>query len=62
MVFPSKGGVLLDKRVTDSRGFTEKTVAEVLAGKHPPERQPRSYTLEAYKETPVLFPWILQRM
>ena len=37
----------------DSTGFTDKTGAEVLVGKHPSKRKPHISTLEAYKETPV---------
>ena len=31
----------------------DKTVLEVLAGKHPPERKIHCSTLEAYEETPI---------
>ena len=33
---------------TDRTGPTDKPVAEVLAGKHPPDKRNHSYTLEAY--------------
>ena len=45
--------MLPNERTTVITGFTEKTVAEVLAGKHPAEMKPLCYMMEAYKETPV---------
>ena len=49
-------GFLPDDRATVKTGITDKTVAEVLAGKQPPDRKPDFYTLEAYKETPIFIP------
>ena len=36
-----------------SAGFTDKSVAEVLVGKHLTDRKLHYSTLEAYEETPV---------
>ena len=40
----------------------DKVVADFLAGNHIPEIKPHSSMLEVYKETPILFRWILRRM
>ena len=48
--------MLPDKWASDSAIFMDKTVAGVLVGKNPPEREPNCSTLEAYKETPVFIP------
>ena len=45
--------MLPQNRATDSMVFTDNTVAEVLAGKHPPERKPYCSALEAHKEMSI---------
>ena len=48
------GGLFLpNNRVTDKTGVVDKTVAEFLVGKHPPERKPHCSTLEACEETTI---------
>ena len=44
---------LPNNRATASTLFTDKTVAEVLTGKHPPERKTHFSTLKVYEETPI---------
>ena len=37
--------------------FTDKTVAEVLAGENPPIRKPHCSTFEAHKEITIFIPF-----
>ena len=47
---------LPDKWASESTGFIDKTVTEVLEGKYTDQRKPHSFMLEAYKETTVFIP------
>ena len=48
--------MLPKNRVTDITGFTDKTVVEVLVGKHPPERKPHCSMLQEYQVMPIFIP------
>ena len=45
--------MLLKYWATERTGITDKTVAGIMAGEHPPERKTHFFTLEAYEETPI---------
>ena len=54
--------MLPNEQATDSMGFTEKTVAEVLTGKHPTEKKIHFLSYKCMRKHLFLFPWKLQRM
>ena len=54
------GGVLPDEQASDKVGVTDKTVAEVLAGKHPPKKN-LVFHWNCMMQLLFLSPWIIQR-
>ena len=54
--------LLPNEWVSESTGFTDKTVAEVQAGNHPDQRNPIVLCCKCMRKSLFLFQWILRMM